>query len=887
MLTGNEIRQKFLDYFEQRDHTVVASSSLVPHEDPTLLFTNAGMNQFKDVFLGLDRRDYRRAASSQKCVRAGGKHNDLDTVGKTARHHTFFEMLGNFSFGDYFKKEAIAYAWEFLTVELGIPRESLWVTVFRDDDEAEELWKEHTSVLPDQIVRLGEKDNFWSMGDVGPCGPCSEIIYDRGPEYACSQEPCSIGGCDCDRWLEVWNLVFMQYDRDAQGNMNPLPRPSIDTGMGLERITSVIQKADSNYDTDLIRPLVDYAAALAGISYQPGEEGFGCRVIADHARSCTFLINDGIIPGNEGRGYVLRRILRRAVRFGKALGIHDPFLYRFTDKVAGLMGDAYPEIRENREYISGVIRMEEERFQETLDSGMKVAAEIVERVLSAGGSVIAGEDAFVLYDTYGFPLDLAEDIALENGLEIDREGFTAAMEQQKERARGARSGQGAFQDAAGLAALFGGLAPTVFTGYDEFESAARILMLADERGLPREELGPGETGLVVLDRSPFYGESGGQIGDTGEIRIQGNPVLRVTDTRKAVDGRIYSEVEVLAAVACGSEVNASVTGSRRLDIARNHSATHLLHAALQEVLGKYANQKGSLVEADRLRFDFTHFAPVTPEELEKVEARVNGMILANLPVHSREMALDEARAQGAMALFGEKYGQRVRVVSMGDDSLELCGGTHVERTGSIGLFRIVSEGGIGSGLRRIEAVTGRRAYEMVREVYREREELAGILKTPVGDLMNRASALMDTLKARDEEIGRLKARISRLESADLLDSVQQVEGVSLLSARLEVGDMEALRQAGDMLKDRLKDGVILLGSPAGDKVNFVAMVTGSALDKGAHAGNLIRAVAAIAGGGGGGKPAMAQAGGKDPARLGEALEKAAAILAEQITKARG
>ena len=882
MLSGNEIRKQFLEFFKGRDHTVVASGSLVPHEDPTLLFTNAGMNQFKDVFLGLDQRAYSRAASSQKCVRAGGKHNDLDTVGKTARHHTFFEMLGNFSFGDYFKKEAIEYAWTFLTDELGIPAGQLWVTVFRDDDEAEQLWKAHTGARAEQIVRLGEKDNFWSMGDVGPCGPCSEIIYDRGADYACEEDVCAIGACDCDRWLEVWNLVFMQYDRDSDGRMNPLPKPSIDTGMGLERITSVIQKKDSNYEIDLIRPLIRLAEDISGQSYVPDERGFPFRVIADHARSTTFLISDGVLPGNEGRGYVLRRILRRAVRFGRVLGIHEPFLYRFVDLVADLMEEAYPEIRENQEFLTRVILMEEERFHETLEAGMKVASEIVERTREIGQTVISGEDAFVLYDTYGFPLDLTEDIAEETGLKVDTAGFHEAMEKQKERARGARGQDDAFGSAGALAQLFAGVEQTVFSGYDSVETDSRILLLGGTDGARKDVLHPGERGVLVLDRTPFYGESGGQIGDTGRIYAEQGPILKVLDTQKATDGRIYHRVEALAPVSEGQKVQAKVTASRRIDIARNHSATHLLHRALQEVVGPYANQKGSLVEPDRLRFDFSHFAPLSREELDDVERRVNEMIWENLPVDSREMDIEEAKTKGATALFGEKYGDRVRVVTMGDQSMELCGGTHVSSTGAIGLFRILSESGIGSGLRRLEAVTGRRALDTVKEEEQRARRMAEILKTKPGELENRCRSVMEQIREKDEEITRLTARLTKAQAGSLLDQAVDVAGVRFLAARVEAADMEVLRQTGDMLRDKMGEGVVLLGAAGDEKVNFVVMVTESAMARGAHAGKLIKEVAQIAGGGGGGRPNMAQAGGKKPGKLDEALQKAAKILEKQI-----
>ncbi|QRN86557.1 alanine--tRNA ligase [Clostridia bacterium] len=882
MLSGDQIREKFLKYFEQKGHTIVESSSLVPHDDPTLLFTNAGMNQFKDVFLGLDERPYTRATSSQKCVRAGGKHNDLDTVGKTARHHTFFEMLGNFSFGDYFKKEAIEYAWEFLTVVLEIPKDRLWVTVFRDDDEAERLWLEYTDVDPQKIVRLGEKDNFWSMGEVGPCGPCSEIIYDRGESYACTEEPCAIGGCDCDRWLEIWNLVFMEFDRDSEGKMTSLPKPSIDTGMGLERITSVLQHKDTNYEVDLIWPLIAKVEEIAAKTYIPGEKGFPMRVIADHARSCTFLIGDGIMPSNEGRGYVLRRIIRRAVRFGKVLNIEGLFLNDMVDTVISLMGETYPQIVQDRDFIKKIIRLEEERFQETIDSGMKMASDMVDQIKEEGRTVLDGSLAFQLYDTYGFPFDLAEDIALENGLEVDKDGFEAAMAAQKERARKSSGTEDAFATATKLANLFQNLPKTEFVGYDNGIFESKILLLADEKAVKVEALKSGEQGYVVLDNSPFYGEAGGQIGDTGYLKMQDEILAEVLDTKKAVDGRIYCRVEVNKDLNTNQKVSAEVSTTRRNRIARNHSATHLLHSALKKVLGTHANQKGSLVTEEKLRFDFNHFAPMTQKELDMVETLVNRAIMQNDVVDTRVMPIDEAKNIGATALFGEKYGDKVRVVRMGEESMEFCGGTHVSRTGNIGPLKILSETGIGAGLRRIEALTGEETLKEYKNTENRLMSVAGILKASPQDTEIRARAILDELRTKENELANLRAKFNEIQSGQLLKDAQNIDGIVLLASEVETTDMDGLRKKGDALKQEMKNGVLVLGTKNGDKVNFLVMVFGEALKRGIHAGKLVKEIAGLAGGGGGGKPSMAQAGGKKPDKLSYAIGKSSEILEKQI-----
>ncbi len=882
MLTGNEIREKFLHYFAGKGHTVVASSSLVPHADPSLLFTNAGMNQFKDVFLGLDKRPYTRAATSQKCVRAGGKHNDLETVGRTARHHTFFEMLGNFSFGDYFKREAIAYAWEFLTGVLGLPAERLYATVYQDDEEAFGLWQEVAGLPPGKIVRLGEKDNFWSMGETGPCGPCSEIIYDRGGKYKCNQPACFIGKCDCDRWLEVWNLVFMQYNRDEKGVLTPLPKPSIDTGMGLERVTSVVQKASSNYDTDLLKDLIKAVERLSGRKYSGAQQGFPFRVIADHARAGTFLIADGVLPGNEGRGYVLRRILRRAVRFGKNLGINRPFLGELVSVVGELMGRAYPEIVEKRDYISQVIKIEEERFHETLHDGMKKAAEIIAQVKAAGGRQIGGQDAFVLYDTYGFPFDLTEDIAEENGLTVDQPGFAEAMQAQRDRARAARQDTGMLAGQEIYAEIGQKMGATEFLGYSQTSARANVIgLIVDDEIVT--EAGAGRKVEIILDRTPFYGESGGQVGDTGFL-TRAAARVRIDDTKKAFNGLFihFGQVEK-GTISFGDSVQAEIDEDRRIRIARNHSATHLLHKALKEIVGDHVNQAGSLVEPDRLRFDFTHFQAVTPAELNKIEARVNAMIMANLVVETTVSTLEEARKAGATALFGEKYGERVRVVKIGDYSTELCGGTHLRTTAEAGVFKILTEGGIGAGLRRIEAVTGEGVLLYLAEKEALLEEASAALKTTPHELAKRAEGIIRELKDKDRELAALQAKLAKYESREMMDRVRDIKGVKALAAQVDTPDMEALRSMGDMLRDKLGSGVVVLGAVSEDKVNFVAMVTKDLLPRGVHAGNIIREVAKAAGGGGGGRPDMAQAGGKEPAKIIEALDKAYKVIEAQIS----
>lgn len=882
MMTGNELREKFLAFFASKGHTIVDSSPLVPANDPTLLFTNAGMVQFKDVFLGIDKRPYTRAATAQKCVRAGGKHNDLETVGKTARHHTFFEMLGNFSFGDYFKREAISFAWEFLTDVLRLPPDKLWATVYWDDDEAAHLWQEIAGIPSERIVRLGEKDNFWAMGDTGPCGPCSEIVIDRGEKFRCAAPECGIGKCDCDRWLELWNLVFMQFNRDEHGNLTPLPRPSIDTGMGLERVASILQGVSSNFETDLLWPIVRAVERFSGKQYRSGGDGFPFRVIADHIRSCTFLISDGVLPSNEGRGYVLRRILRRAVRLGKFLDMEVPFLYRLVAVVVEIMGNAYPEIKANQSFVEKVIRGEEERFRDTLAEGMRVAAEIVTRAREEGRNIITGDEAFLLYDTFGFPLDLTQDIASEHGLGVDRDGFERAMSEQRQRGRAAWDEARARDETAELQELLADAPPVEFTGYTELSSRARIMrIVADARAV--DSAVQGQEVYLLLDRTPFYGEAGGQVGDTGTIE-KDSFQARVTSTLRLGQGVIVHRAVVLGGqVRVGDEVLASVDAGRRLAIARNHSATHLLHKALKEVLGEHANQSGSLVAPDRLRFDFSHFAPLTGAEIKEVEKKVNGKILQNIPVETLETSFARAKDMGAVALFGEKYGDVVRVVKIGDYSLELCGGTHVNSTGEIGLFKLVGEGGIGSGLRRVEAVTGAAALDYIEEREAILEEISGLLKVPVARVVARVEELSRQVREKEREIGRLINRLGNYEIEELIRQKREVAGVPVVVGRVSVCGEEALRAMGDLTRNKLGSGVIVLGTAGKDKANFVAMVTPDLVKRGLHAGKLARAVASIAGGSGGGRPEMAMAGGKDIGKLEEALGQVPRLVEQELS----
>lgn len=880
-MTGNELRERFLNFFANKGHAIVHSSSLVPANDPTLLFTNAGMVQFKDVFLGLDRRSYSRATTAQKCVRAGGKHNDLDTVGRTARHHTFFEMMGNFSFGDYFKREAIAYAWEFLTRIIELPAERLWITVYQDDDEAFQLWQEVAGVPAARIIRMGEKDNFWAMGDTGPCGPCSEIIYDRGAEHACEANPCALGACDCDRWLEIWNLVFMQYERDNDGKLTLLPRPSIDTGMGLERVASILQGVDSNFDTDFIRPLINKMEVFSDRPYDCGENGYPFRVIADHARACTFLIADGVFPGNEGRSYVLRRILRRAARFGKALGVDRPFLFRMVATVVDTMGSAYPEIREQQEHIARVIRQEEERFHETLHEGLKVLNVILERAADEGRNTVSGQEAFTLYDTYGFPVDLTEEIAVEQGFKVDLAGFDAAMNAQRERARAAREDVKAYQFALAFAGSLEDIRGSEFIGYGQLEGTGKVLAVV-QSGERVTALAAGQEGHVILERTPCYPEGGGQVGDRGSMVWPGGRA-EIKDTKRLPDGHIIHEVAVSSgSLKVAREIKIAVDGERRRATARNHTATHLLHRALKDILGEHVNQSGSLVTPERLRFDFSHFAPLNKSELQAVENTVNRKVLSALPVDTIETSFAEAKEMGATALFGEKYGEEVRVVKINAYSAELCGGTHLGNTSEIGFLRLLGESGIGSGIRRIEAVTGAAAFDLIEQEHQELTTVADLLKTPASKVARRVQNLLEKGKETEREVAQLRSRLASYTANELLEQVRQVAGITILPVRVNISDAEALRQMADNLRDKLGSGVVVLGSENDGRVNFVATVSKDLVKRGIHAGNLLREVARVAAGGGGGRADMAQAGGKDPAKLEQALAYSLKIVAQQV-----
>ncbi len=875
-MTGKEIRAKFFRFFQERGHTVVESSNLIPRNDPTLLFTNAGMNQFKDLFLGLEKRDYVRACSSQKCVRAGGKHNDLENVGRTARHHTFFEMLGNFSFGDYFKKEAISFAWEFLTKELKLDKDRLYVTVYTDDDEAADIWHRQEGVQLERIYRFGEKDNFWSMGDTGPCGPCTEIFWDNGPGTGCGSPTCEVG-CDCDRYMEIWNNVFMQFNRDAQGNLTPLPKPSVDTGMGLERISTVMQGVTSNYDTDLLQGIIRHVEKLSGKHYRQDErDDVSMRVIADHSRAITFLICDGVLPSNEGRGYVLRRIMRRAARHAKMLGFAEPVLYRIVDAVNTMMGDAYPELLEREEYIKKVIHAEEERFIETLDRGLAILNEEVAALKKEGGSVVPGEVVFRLYDTYGFPVDLTADIVENEGFTVDEDGFALCMERQRLQARENWKGSGEEGLAEIYKALHGKGVRSSFVGYNE-QTAYSAIKAVLRDGTEVAEAAAGEMVEVIVDTTPFYGESGGQAGDTGVISTGGAHLRVVATSKPFTDLTVHRALVTEGTVRVGDAADLRLATEVRGATARNHTATHLLQSALRQVLGEHVKQAGSLVTAERLRFDFTHFSAVTPEELRRVENIVNGYVMANADVESQEMAAAEAMQSGATALFGEKYGEKVRVVRVGEVSSELCGGTHVRAAGDIGLFKIVTEAGIAAGVRRIEALTGNGALEYVQQLEDEQRSIAVLVKAEGGTVLDKVDRLLARQKEMQREMEALQARLNASKSADLLAGVQEANGIKVLAARVEMDDPKGLRDLADTLKERLQSGVIVIGCVSAGKANLLVAVTKD-LSGRIKAGEIIKSLAPIIGGSGGGKPELAQAGGSKPENLDEALEAAHKII---------
>jgi alanyl-tRNA synthetase len=871
-MNSSEIRAKFLKFFAERGHAIVPSSSLVPANDPTLLFTNSGMVQFKDVFLGKEVRPYKRATTAQRCVRAGGKHNDLENVGYTARHHTFFEMLGNFSFGDYFKQDAIRFAWELLTRVYGIAPDKLWTTVYHEDHEAYDIWTGEIGVPAERCVRIGDKpggqkylsDNFWQMADTGPCGPCSEIFYDHGPGVP-GGPPGSAEG-DGDRYIEIWNLVFMQFNRDDRGVMTPLPRPCVDTGMGLERIAAVLQGVHSNYEIDLFQDLIKAAARETSAKNLADNS---LKVIADHIRACSFLIVDGVIPGNEGRGYVLRRIVRRAIRHGYKLGQNKPFFHRLVGDLVATMGDAYPELPQAAARVSQVLRAEEERFAETLDNGMK----ILEAALRREDKTLDGETVFQLYDTFGFPVDLTADIARERGVTLDMAGFEAAMTRQREQARAAgRFRMSATVDYSGRA--------TEFLGYSDLKAEAAVVALYHE-GTAVPELSPGARGVVVLDRTPFYAESGGQVGDRGELVAAGG-TFSVDDTQK-IQSEVFGHHGILSAgrLRVGDRVSAQVDTVARARAAWNHSATHLMHAALREVLGSHVQQRGSLVDPQRTRFDFSHGEPLTEEQIFKVEDLVNREIRRNVEVSARVMKYDDAIKSGAMALFGEKYGSEVRVIQMGEFSTELCGGTHVARTGDIGLFKIVSESGVAAGIRRVEAMTADGALTYVQSLTHALNEAAAALKTPPTELNQRITQSLEYARGLEKDLSRLKSKLASSQGEGLADSAVDVKGVKVLAATVEGADPKTLREALDRAKDKLKSAAIVLATVDGGKVNLIAGVTSDLITR-VRAGDLVNFVAQQVGGKGGGRPDMAQAGGTDPSRLPAALESVPAYVRERL-----
>ena len=875
-IEANDIRRRFLDFFNRRGHEVVASSPLVPANDPTLLFTNAGMVQFKEVFLGLEQRACARAVTAQRCVRAGGKHNDLENVGYTARHHTFFEMLGNFSFGDYFKEQAIHYAWEFLTGELAIPEEKLWVTVFHDDADAEAIWLEQVGVDKDRFSRCGEKDNFWSMGDTGPCGPCSEIFYDYGADVPGG--PPGSAEQDGDRYVEIWNLVFMEFNRDAQGAMHPLPKPSVDTGLGLERTAALLQGVRNNYETDLFRPLIEAVESLAGGG---ATDLVSTRVIADHIRSCAFLVADGVIPANEGRGYVLRRIIRRALRHGSKLGLNEPFFHKLVDPLDSIMGEACPELSRAREFVTNALKQEEERFAETLEQGLK---HLEAAVGALGSGTIPGEVVFKLYDTYGFPVDLTADIARERSLKLDLEGFEECMEEQRRRSRVAADFTFSTDTLATISKDFPfDIDWEGFKGYDSLQVNGQVTALFQD-SQPVSRLEEGQAGTVVLDQTSFYAESGGQVGDRGEL-VSKTGEFTVEDTQK--QGKVHVHLGRVSSgtLQTGQEVTAQVNSAIRINTVRNHSATHLLHAALREVLGEHVTQQGSLVAPDRLRFDFSHPEPVSEQQLLKIERLVNRKILENIDTEIRLMPLDEALKSGAMSLFGEKYDEQVRVLKIGGDfSVELCGGTHVARAGDIGLFKFIAETGIAAGIRRVEAVTGLGALALVEDEEAQLAELARMLKSDRGKLATRLEQVLENSRRLEKELEQVKGKMASRAGAELGEQAELVNGIHVLARNMDGADPKTLRDTVDQLKSKLGTAVIVLGTVKGDKVSLVAGVTKDSTDR-VQAGELINFVAQQVGGKGGGRPDLAQAGGNDPSALQSALASVPAwVVAKTVGK---
>ncbi|MBN2688280.1 MAG: alanine--tRNA ligase, partial [Deltaproteobacteria bacterium] len=865
-MTASEIRKKFLEYFRERGHAIIASSGLIPKEDPTLLFTNSGMVQFKNLFLGLEDRGYTRAASSQKCVRAGGKHNDLENVGFTARHHTFFEMLGNFSFGDYFKNEAIKWGWEFLTDVMGLPKDKLYITIYKDDDEAFEIWNTKMGVSPDRIVRMDEKDNFWMMGETGPCGPCSEILYDQGPGVGCGRPDCSVE-CECDRHLELWNLVFTQFDRDVSGTLTPLPKPNIDTGMGLERLAAVMQGVQSNYDCDLFTPIIRKIEELTGKAYRDSEENdVSIRAIADHSRAITFLISDGVLPSNEGRGYVLRRILRRAARHGKLLGMDKPFLTDIVPVVISEMKDAYPDLLDKESYVTKVVVNEEQRFMATLDSGLKILNEEVAALKARGETIVPGDVVFKLYDTFGFPTDLTADAVRINDMTVDMEGFEKAMEAQREKARESWKGSGEEEISDVYLKLSTRGISNEFAGYEGITEAVSTVTAILKSDKEVDELSEGENGEIFVGVTPFYGEVGGQIGDVGVIESD-SALFDVWDTQKPLDD-LFTHIGKLkkGRLAVGDIVTLKVDAQARRATEAHHSGTHVLQAALKQVLGDHIKQSGSLVNPERLRFDFTHFSKIEDDEMERVEQIANNYIKQNLPVTTTILPKEEAMKTGATAVFDEKYGDDVRLVAMGDFSKELCGGTHVLRTGDIGALKVVSESSVAAGVRRIEAVTGLAAIKYFQSVEKELKKTASLLRAHPMELSERVEKLLQHQKEMEKEMDALKGKLAARDSADLIDKAKEVKGVKILATQVDAPDVKTLRDFGDKVRDKLKSGIILLGSKVGDKAMLLCMVTKDLVDK-YNAGAIVKEIVPIVGGKGGGRADMAQAGGPNPEKL--------------------
>ena len=867
-MTGNELREKYLQFFASKDHLVLPSYSLIPENDPTLLMVGAGMAPFKPFFTGKMKPPHPRITTSQKCVRTG----DIENVGKTARHHTFFEMLGNFSFGDYFKREAIAWAWEFITKHLEIPEEQLWVTIYPDDEEAFDIWTKEVGVNPERVVKL--EDNFWEIGP-GPCGPCSEIYVDLGPERGCSDN--CVLGCDCDRYLEIWNLVFTQFDRDEAGNYNPLAKKNIDTGAGLERIASVLQNKKSNFETDLIFPIIEYASKVSGVKYETSTKNdISLKVIADHARSMTIMILDGILPSNEGRGYVLRRIIRRAIRHGRLLGIETSFLAGAVDAVITIFGNVYPELVEKQDYIRKVISLEEERFHTTLAQGIELLSKLIADLKVTGKDVLDGKSAFKLYDTFGFPWELTAEILEENKFSLDKDAFDAAMNEQRERARAARQEN----QRVSVPDLTGINVDSLKQDYNV--TTAKVVLLWKD-GKAVEQVHDGEEVGIILDTTAFYAEGGGQAGDTGMIETEVGKV-EIENAKKLANGTIYHiGMVVEGLIKVGDNVKILIDAEVKQATARNHTATHLLHAALKNIVGEHVNQAGSSVNSERLRFDFSHFEPLTTEQIEKIEQQVNEAILKAITVDINETTQNEAKEMGAMALFGEKYGDIVRVVNIKDFSVELCGGTHVNNVAEIGLFKIVSEAGVASGVRRIEAITGKLAYDKVNSVEKTLNKAASLLKSRNNEVVEKIEALLTQVKTLEQQLALANSKMAQETASELLATAIDVNGVTIVNAEVEIEDMDGLRNLADLLRDKLTVGVIVLGAKiADDKVNFVVMATKDAVAKGIHAGNIIKETAKVAGGGGGGRPDMAQAGGKNPEKITEALTMATEVITKQI-----